>query len=826
LKRFIKTRKVPQRLIPKIAEILQCNFIVHKYYEEGNVLRIKIRTKLEVKRKVELLLYQDHYMLWCKLPITTFYLRNKDYIDEHYAKNPRKMTIRSMNPKVHYKSDGTYVLKLLKQMFELNMFEPITAYDQDIIQTCEFVNKLEDYIDLDYDPSLCTREIKTKAFEKLWSRIYYADFESDPTVNPHKAYLCCVAYAARKSREVKSFKGETMIDDLLDFLWPNSLTYYHNLQYDACFIINKAKDYEISIIKRDSSIKKLILTHKTSRKRLTFHDSYSVIPAKLRDFAGMFNLTVQKEYMAYKAYTTENIEKRVIPFNEFLEYYDAENPGNNHHDEIRKAAQKIGALKDDNLDLMRYAEYYCITDCIVLGQGIIKFKNDLKQIFSDNDSKMPCIHNFLSISAIGYQFTIAYGCLEGCYELSGKPQDFILRCVSGGRCMTAGNRKIIHDGNIQDFDAVSLYPSAMYVMDGIPKGIPKVLKEEDKANIFNFDTFFIEINIKSVKCKCEHEYEFGLIWKTNGKGSKIYCNEPVEHYYVDKRGLLDLIEYYDIEYEIVRGYYFNEGMNTKINEFIKKLFDLRAKYKKQNNALQITVKLLMNSIYGKSILKSIPIDTKIVSNENLDKFIVQHYNYIRGIDSSDNKTFLQIVKTINNHFNVPHFGATVLSWSKHLMNRVICLAEQIGIKIFYTDTDSIHIGEEDISKLSEAFQERYGQQLIGSDLTQFHTDFERFPGAKGNVHSIMLIALGKKSYVDLLEDEEGNNAYHIRMKGIPEKVLLNYCKNNGLLVEDLYLKLYDGEVIQFDLTDGCNCFRKTKTFDQVTMNKFSRRVKF
>jgi hypothetical protein len=64
------------------------------------------------------------------------------------------------------------------------------------------------------------------------------------------------------------------------------------------------------------------------------------------------------------------------------------------------------------------------------------------------------------------------------------------------------------------------------------------------------------------------------------------------------------------------------------------------------------------------------------------------------------------------------------------------------------------------------------------------------------------------------------------MKGIPEQVLLNYCKNNNLTVEELYMQLYNGESITFDLTDGCNCFRKTRMFDQVTLDKFSRRVQF
>jgi hypothetical protein len=191
----------------------------------------------------------------------------------------------------------------------------------------------------------------------------------------------------------------------------------------------------------------------------------------------MFKLKCQKEYMPYKAYTSANIERQRIPFNEFLEYYDSENGVNDHHKEIREIAEKIEALAGEEIDLMKYAEYYCQMDCIVLAQGMMKFNNDLHEIFKENNAKMPSIHNFLSISAIGYQFTIAYGCLDECYMLAGKPQDFILRCLSGGRCMTASNKKIIHEGRIQDFDAVSLYPSAMYVMNGIPKGVPKILKE-------------------------------------------------------------------------------------------------------------------------------------------------------------------------------------------------------------------------------------------------------------------------------------------------------------------------------------------------------------
>jgi hypothetical protein len=63
------------------------------------------------------------------------------------------------------------------------------------------------------------------------------------------------------------------------------------------------------------------------------------------------------------------------------------------------------------------------------------------------------------------------------------------------------------------------------------------------------------------------------------------------------------------------------------------------------------------------------------------------------------------------------------------------------------------------------------------------------------------------------------------MKGIPEKVVLNYCEKNECSVVDVYQRIYDGEKIKFDLTDGATCFKKTNTFDQITLDHFTRTVK-
>ena len=67
------------------------------------------------------------------------------------------------------------------------------------------------------------------------------------------------------------------------------------------------------------------------------------------------------------------------------------------------------------------------------------------------------------------------------------------------------------------------------------------------------------------------------------------------------------------------------------------------------------------------------------------------------------------------------------------MNEVMCLAEDIDIPIFYQDTDSMHLPEEDVPKLETAFMEKYGRQLNGKELGQFHPDFE-MDGQRGASH--------------------------------------------------------------------------------------------
>ncbi len=840
LRFYVQTRSIPNNKITEIAQEFKCNFVVKRINENFDVKhqqQIKIDTRKkpwakDFKRTVELLLFKDHYMIYKNIQCTVYYLEHAAELDREYPKDPRRFLITGIHQsQPNYSKNGCLPMLILRKMFELNMFREIKSCELNVLATMEY-DCLNDYTDLSYDEALCTKPLESAKEEKEWSRIYYSDFETDTSISPHKPYLNCTVYRDGPNIHKIQFTGVNIGGQMLDYLQNGSLTYFHNLKYDSCFFIN-TPGWNTQITERSGTVLQVVMlkyikNNKKVSKQLTFRNSYSIIPAALRNFATMFNLNVHKEVMAYKLYTEDNIKRKILPIEEFNEQYRKENEGKDASKQILENAKLADAYSNENntIDIMKYAVFYCFKDCIVLMKGLEKFNCDLKEVFKQTKTKMLNVHNYISISSIGYHFACQFGCFDGCYLLSGKPQNFIQRCVSGGRTMTANNEKQYIEGRIQDFDAVSLYPSAMYVMSGVPKGKPKIIQKDE--DIMKYDTFFIEINITDIQCKSKAPYKFGQVFKRNDKGSKIFVNEPVSSFYIDKVGLVDLLEFYDIKYELIRGYYFDEGFNSKINTFIEGLFNLRLKYKKAKNPLQNTIKLLLNSIYGKSILKAMKTETKSVPRDKILKYIWRNYNYITQIydDPTIEKLYVKKLKPINKHFNLPQFGAGVLSWSKHLMNRVMNTAEQNGIPIFYQDTDSMHLFEKDVPKVAEIFKVKYNAELIGEKMCQFHNDFDGFEGAVGAIHSRKLIALGKKSYLDILVDEKGNEGYHIRLKGIPHQVIINKCKRMGITIEELYERLYQGQTMTFDLLDGTNAFRKTQTFQQTNLPAFTRTVKF
>ena len=113
---------------------------------------------------------------------------------------------------------------------------------------------------------------------------------------------------------------------------------------------------------------------------------------------------------------------------------------------------------------------YCELDCKVLMAGYEVFRSwMLEHTGLDVD-------NFITIQLLASTFMLKSGCYQNVYQISWVLQQFVTKYVVGGRVATASNNQYHVKKKITYFDACSLYPSAMYKMDGFLEGKPKALR--------------------------------------------------------------------------------------------------------------------------------------------------------------------------------------------------------------------------------------------------------------------------------------------------------------------------------------------------------------
>ena len=152
--------------------------------------------------------------------------------------------------------------------------------------------------------------------------------------------------------------------------------------------------------------------------------------------------------------------------------------------------------------------------------------------------------------------------------------------------------------------------------DTIYNSMPDYLQQFNTQN--GFGAFVIEIRI----LKANKHYSFPLIVQKTSEGNlnddnitenpSGLASQPVLMV-VDNIALEDLIEFQQIEFQIVKGYIWNGKRDYKIQEVIQKVFDSRLKYKAEKNPLEQLYKLIMNSSYGKTIQKPVDFDLKFIS---------------------------------------------------------------------------------------------------------------------------------------------------------------------------------------------------------------------
>ena len=829
IKSMVTDRHIP---VCKLAEVAKAANIIISLKHDGDAHTKRYGdTKNNKIQEAKIGLLKGHYFLNDMTNVTSYAIKNYNDLKD----KPEWNTYYKANMKCKTGERFINSYTLIKLMLENNLFRELTFSDEQIFDTQYYTEVKQDFTDLSYnitDTRYMDPEIKEKN-ETNYTKIYAADFETTTEGSKHEAYMCCVI---DENSNRKSFISSSCGAALLNHLESGSLTYFHNLGYDASFFIKYLN--VTAIIKSGSQIKLIKGIYK--KKRLEFKDSYAMISEPLRKFSSMFNLSVKKEVMPYGLYTQNVVCRFQVELKQALEHIKE------NEKELFLETAKEYITCDNMFKHIEYAEFYCMQDCEVLIQGLKMFKNWIEEAFNLN------IYNFVSLPSLANRYVKNKGCFRGCYQISGLPRMFIQKAIVGGRVMTRDNKKwhikgkvvksvdsnkkvVITTNNkevsIVDFDGVSLYPSAMHRM-GFLKGIPNVLQKDQLNMEFlnKCDGYFVEItNIKLGK------HRHFPLRSENISGNRNYTNVFTQSQIIDKIALEDLIKYQDATFDIVKGYYYNSGFNYAIQDTIEYCFNERNKQKKLGNPIEKVYKLILNAIYGKLGQKPIKTDIKIKNTEKQhEKFINYNYNFIKEYTQiAPGKYIYEVQNPINRHFNSCHLAAEVLSMSKRIMNEVMCLAEDQNIKIYYQDTDSMHIEKDSVSKLSEAFLNTHNRELIGDNLGQFHSDFSvvdtrtKKSFKADEIYAKESIFLGKKSYYDELTCVNEDNIQfmettcHTRMKGISRACIDHKTKNNPY---SAYITIFNGKNIEFDLSATKPVFLRSKNFDQTSKKEFLREV--
>jgi hypothetical protein len=826
LKIKIKNRIIPFSKLNEICDIAQIKIVIKRNHAKQS----KKVYGDKYERTFVIGSMEEHYFLVEPTKLTSYCIINYDKV-----KDLPNFTSLYREGK-HTKDRFIDSFDVIKTLLENPHLLKLMSMEDRIIASTQFYDSIsQDICSLEYNPEQDCRpvEVKKKKESKFNNVVF--DFETDPN-GVHKPYL--VRTYNDKINQV--FIGDDCGYEMLKSLKGNTRLIAHNASYDYRFLLSYL--WDIKKICRGNKLLGLSARFGTHNKgiKIEIKDTYSLITRPLRDFPEIFKFpSLVKEVMPYNLYTQENIKQRYVNIDHVLngsyeKHFEEKGEKKVHVLSYLKEEDKETFLnnltrwnlrRDDNTyDIIEYSSLYCEIDCKLLWDGYKIFRKWLI------DGVKIDIDYCLTSASLAHQYFINDGCYKGVYELGGVPQIFIQRSLVGGRTMCARNEKIVKNEIINDFDAVSLYPSAMDRMDGFLLGKPKVLQTTDYDVVKKYDGFFIEILVKKVGT----HRAFPLMSFRNDDSIRTFTNDMVgQKIIVDKVSLEDLIEFQKVEFDVIRGYYFDEGFNTQIKTSINFLFNERLRLKKEGNPAETIYKLIMNSGYGKSIMKPVESESRIFDNEETFKvYLSRNYNWITSWCKFGTKTEVKSVKTLVSHFNIAQVGTMILSWSKRIMNEVMTLAEDNGLEIYYQDTDSMHIKDCDIPVLSEKFKEKYGRDLIGKNMGQFHSDFD-LPGCK-DIVATQSIFLGKKSYIDKLQGVDKKTGetkigYHIRMKGIPNSCILYASDLLGYkTIFNFYEDLFVGKSLVVDLTNEGNKanFKMNNDYSIETLDIFKRTLTF
>nr|YP_009228203.1 plasmid related DNA polymerase [Rhizophagus fasciculatus]AJK91334.1 plasmid related DNA polymerase [Rhizophagus fasciculatus] len=563
---------------------------------------------------------------------------------------------------------------------------------------------------------------------------------------------------------------------MLSYFWEDlikynrgRICYFHNWGgYDSILslssLLNLPKNLDFDPIMKDGEMMALSIRQGTSTV-LTIKDSIRILPGALGKLAKDWKVETQKDHFPHYFFL-EDIQttlKYIGPFPEYR-YFEPKRTSLKDYNEMAEV------FKTKLWSFLDVSRIYILGDVKALYQILLAF-------FETLIAKFP-IDPLTVLSAPSTAFkiwrTVQLPRLnqEGLkvYDLS-KSLDSKLRNAYCGGIVDVYRPHLKGLGYY--YDVNSLYPTAM--CKPMPVGIP-IERSLTTSDFYNERKFigFVEATVQAPI----NEY-IGLL-PIKHQGKLICPGGRFKGLFFFSEELRFAIDNGYTLLEITKGFEFSEGKHTFL-DLITQLNEMKITAQREGKpTIRNLAKLLMNSMYGRFGMHPSLTKTQFHTQEGIEN-LSQYWDLKNRIDFGEinlvtlelakewilqNKGEQELIKNLmdlGNKTNVA-IAAAVTAHSRMIINSFKLLALDLGLQIYYSDTDSL---------------------VLNGTLPEEHLDNATLGKLKLE-HKIQegIFVMPKVYY---LKTEEGQEV--TKCKGFP-----------GKLSRAQYLELLEGRTLHLEIT--------------------------
>jgi len=440
------------------------------------------------------------------------------------------------------------------------------------------------------------------------------------------------------------------------------------------------ENFKVKPYFRNNKVISLVYQSKDNDKsKIYLYDSFLILPSSLRTLASKYKVMDLKGYFPYSFANESTLD--YIGITPSISLFNGISP--------EEYEGLVSFSWNFRKELIRYLEL----DLKSLYQVISIFSRDIFKTEKIDITKLP------TISSIAFKiFRSNYLENSKLPIIKGNAHNEMRNAYYGGVVEVFRNEGT----NLNLYDVTSLYPFAM--LNDMPTG--DMLFSTD-SNINNyFGIVFVEVDTSGLNPKyinyplLPHKID-GRMYNPLGKWSGWYFSEEIK---------LAMSVGYSVK--VICGYKFDKTANI-FNSFINKYFDIKAGLSPINMD-RTTAKMILNSLYGRLGMKPNQDTIEIVDSskelEILSKFNVkEQYQITDNLECLrfENKPisgFLELYgkdeylnfmldcdsKNVSVNQSLPS-AIAITAYARIYMFNVIYRLIELGIEIYYMDTDSIVI---------------------------------------------------------------------------------------------------------------------------------------